>query len=328
MAHPPPAVPDQDSEDSELDDEPDDADGSADAEARETGNGDAGQDYDLEDEEGEPSPEEDDYEDEPSAAEEGDYEDEPSDEDHDEEFEEETGDRPAAPGPPPAAGAPARPVPPPPRPRPVTLPPRTVPATAAGARTGAAAPPRGESPSESVILPPYERSRPGGDPWYRRVFSSPARAAVVIGLAVLVLAGATFAGLQMAGEDEPATQAGGTQSSGGGGNADGGGGGGDGAAAINPGDVTVAVLNGTTVTGLAADIGDRVESQGFQLGTVTNSLDQQRAESVVFYAPGAEREAEDVARRLKIAQREQIDPETQALAGDASVVVVVGADKT
>jgi hypothetical protein len=35
-----------------------------------------------------------------------------------------------------------------------------------------------------------------------------------------------------------------------------------------------------------------------------------------------------VSRRLKINQREQIDPESQALAGDAGVVVVAGADKT
>jgi len=88
------------------------------------------------------------------------------------------------------------------------------------------------------------------------------------------------------------------------------------------------VLNGTTVTGLAADVGDMVEREGYQLGNVTNSVDQERAESVVFYAPGAEAEAEAVGRQLNIAQREEIDPDTQALAGDASIVVVVGADKT
>ena len=90
----------------------------------------------------------------------------------------------------------------------------------------------------------------------------------------------------------------------------------------------VAVLNGTTVPGLAAQIGDSIERQGFQLGTVTNFIDQQRAESVVKYAPGAEREAADVGKRLKISQREPIDAESQGLAGDATVVVVAGADKT
>ncbi|MBA3437703.1 MAG: LytR C-terminal domain-containing protein, partial [Thermoleophilaceae bacterium] len=73
---------------------------------------------------------------------------------------------------------------------------------------------------------------------------------------------------------------------------------------------------------------DMVESGGYQLGNVTNSLDQERAESVVFYAPGAEAEAKDVSRELNITQREEIDPDIQALAGDASVVVVVGADRT
>ena len=43
---------------------------------------------------------------------------------------------------------------------------------------------------------------------------------------------------------------------------------------------------------------------------------------------GHRREAVVVSRRLKIPQREQIDPDTQALAGDAGVVVVAGADKT
>jgi len=48
----------------------------------------------------------------------------------------------------------------------------------------------------------------------------------------------------------------------------------------------------------------------------------------VLYASGHRREAVVVSRRLKIPQREQIDPDTQALAGDAGVVVVAGADKT
>jgi hypothetical protein len=184
-----------------------------------------------------------------------------------------------------------------------------------------------------VILPPYERSRPGADPEPRGFFYSPGRAALVIGLGVLVLAAATLGGLKLAGgNDDPetpaTTQPAGAKQGAGGGQ---GGGANDGAAGsqptIDPAQVTVAVLNGTTVTGLAADVGDTVEKEGYQLGNVTNSLDQERAESVVFYAPGAEAEAKDVGRRLRITQREEIDPDTQALAGDASVVVVVGADK-
>jgi len=97
---------------------------------------------------------------------------------------------------------------------------------------------------------------------------------------------------------------------------------------VNPGSVTVAVLNGTTVPGLAAQLGDRVESHGFGLGTVANSSNQQRAESVVLFAPGHEREAAAVSRRLGIPQREPVDSESQGLAGDATVVVIAGGDRT
>jgi hypothetical protein len=97
---------------------------------------------------------------------------------------------------------------------------------------------------------------------------------------------------------------------------------------VVPAEVTVAVLNGTTVPGLAAQIGDRIETFGFDLGTVTNSTDQQRAESVVLFAPGHQREAAVVARRLSIPQRERADAESQGLAGDATVVVIAGIDQT
>jgi hypothetical protein len=100
------------------------------------------------------------------------------------------------------------------------------------------------------------------------------------------------------------------------------------AAAVVPSQVTVAVLNGTTVPGLAAKVGDRVESLGFQLGNVTNNSDQSRNESVVLYAAGQQREAAAVARKLQIGQREPIDAASQALAGDAGVVVIAGTDQT
>ena len=46
----------------------------------------------------------------------------------------------------------------------------------------------------------------------------------------------------------------------------------------------------------------------------------------MLFAPGNEREAAAVGRRLRIPQREPIDPASQGLAGDATVVVVAGAD--
>jgi len=97
---------------------------------------------------------------------------------------------------------------------------------------------------------------------------------------------------------------------------------------VNPANVTVAVLNGTTVPGLAATLSDQVEQAGFQEGTIANFLpNQQLAESVVQYTPGHEREAAAVSRKLDIAQREAANPSSQELAGDATVIVLVGADK-
>jgi hypothetical protein len=97
---------------------------------------------------------------------------------------------------------------------------------------------------------------------------------------------------------------------------------------VVPANVTVAVLNGTTVPLLAKGVGDEVESHGFTLGTVANTADQeqQRAESVVMFAPGHRNEAIAVSRRLSITQRQPIDPASQELAGDATVVVIAGAD--
>jgi hypothetical protein len=97
---------------------------------------------------------------------------------------------------------------------------------------------------------------------------------------------------------------------------------------IVPSQITVAVLNGTTVPGLAAQIGDRLSALGFDVGNITNNSDQQRAESVVLFQPGHEREAAFVGRKLGIAQREPIDPVARQLGGDASVVVIAGADQT
>ena len=99
--------------------------------------------------------------------------------------------------------------------------------------------------------------------------------------------------------------------------------------AVAPDEITVSVLNGTTVPGLAAQVGDQVENEGFVLGNVTNASEQQRADSVVMYAPGHTRDARLVARRLRLSRSvEPVDPDSRGLAGDATVVVVVGQDQT
>ena len=97
---------------------------------------------------------------------------------------------------------------------------------------------------------------------------------------------------------------------------------------VEPGSVTVSVLNGTTVLGLPAQVGDEVESAGFQRGNVANASEQARPESAVQYRAGQREAARAVAKALEIATVEPIDPQSQSLAGDASVVVIVGADQT
>jgi hypothetical protein len=97
-------------------------------------------------------------------------------------------------------------------------------------------------------------------------------------------------------------------------------------AAVKPGNVTVAVLNGTTVPGLAATLRDQIGAAGFKKGTIDVFSDQQLAESVVQYAPGHQAAAKAVGRRLGISQREPATAHSRALVGDATVIVIAGAD--
>jgi hypothetical protein len=96
--------------------------------------------------------------------------------------------------------------------------------------------------------------------------------------------------------------------------------------AIVPGEVDVAVLNGTSVPGLAAKVGDDVRVNGFRLGAVTNSRDQ-FDQTVVMYRPGQQRAARKVAHDLGVKPLQPIDRQTEQTANDADVVVIAGADR-
>ena len=203
-----------------------------------------------------------------------------------------TGPRPAtaagASGPPPVAPQPVRRAPSPQRP--ITRPAalRAVP--------------------QAIAISPPRRSQP----WYSRIRT---RYLAVALAGLLVLGGAATYGV--------------TQLTGGGDNS------GDGlpnkpkrnGAAVKPGNVTVAVLNSTTVPGLAAMLRDQIAAAGFKKGTIDVISDQQLAESVVQYAPGHQAEAKAVSRRLGIRQLEPVIANSRALAGDATVIVIAGADK-
>ena len=98
--------------------------------------------------------------------------------------------------------------------------------------------------------------------------------------------------------------------------------------AVDPADVTVTVVNGTTIPNLARDTAAKLEGFGFQIGNkVTGTGSLAAAESVVEYRPGHEADARAVAAKLDINQKQPADPDALAQAGPAVVIVVLGADQ-
>jgi hypothetical protein len=154
--------------------------------------------------------------------------------------------------------------------------------------------------------------------------------ALLVGLAVLILGGGAFVGSQLLGGDDeppPPNQAAPppTESPA---EDQGNGNSGGGAQAPPVAETNVAVLNGTTFTGLAGQLADEVAAEGYERGvTETNTRDQTIQESVVYFADGFGRSARAVGRLLSIEQFEPLDSETASLAPGADVVVLAGADQ-
>jgi hypothetical protein len=180
-------------------------------------------------------------------------------------------------------------------------------------------PPRTPPPGARPVAPPPPADEP---PPHRT------RNRLLAGLAVLIVgAGITVAALSLGGNDKPSantpaptpnsrttTVAKSNKTAGGG---------------VSRPDTTVAVLNGTTVPGLAAQVSDELDRFGFKRGAVTNAADQQKPATTVQYASGQKRAGQAVAEILRIKRTAPLDASTQAIAGpEALVVVTVGADKT
>jgi hypothetical protein len=94
---------------------------------------------------------------------------------------------------------------------------------------------------------------------------------------------------------------------------------------LKPSEIEVAVLNGTSVPGLAATYGDKVSRKGFEQGPVTNSSETYET-SVVMFKAGHEPEAKKVAKRLSIAKVAPMSGEIEGVSQKAEVAVVVGED--
>jgi hypothetical protein len=90
----------------------------------------------------------------------------------------------------------------------------------------------------------------------------------------------------------------------------------------------VAVLNGTTQTGLARAVADKIEQARFTIAGTENNADQAVPTTTVSYRDGNQHAAQIVAQVIGIdsSSVQAVDANTSA-AADADVVVIVGADK-
>ena len=213
----------------------------------------------------------------------------------------------------------------PPSAKPPTSPiPRATPVQRAGATPApAAAPLRASRPSASPRRPAPPARRPatastGGG-------HSAGTYALLVGLAVLILGGGAFFFSQLGGDEEPtqpnqaAAPAAETPVAERGD---------EGQPAIAPAETDVLVLNGTTTPGLANKLAGSLQQAGYpNPGSETNTRDQTLERSTVYYGDGYRAQARRVAERLGIGNVAALDEETRAVAPNADVVVLAGADQ-
>jgi hypothetical protein len=90
----------------------------------------------------------------------------------------------------------------------------------------------------------------------------------------------------------------------------------------------VAVFNGTSTTGLARQVADRLQSTGYKVPTVATAATA-RQTTLVAYRSDAQAEAREIAKLLELPAT-QVQPLSQDLTstvGNNSVLVILGADK-
>ncbi len=98
--------------------------------------------------------------------------------------------------------------------------------------------------------------------------------------------------------------------------------------AASPAETNVAVLNGTETTGLAHRISAELQQGGYSQATALNGRPAGANQvTVVEYASGHQADAQGVAHSLAVTHVQPMEPAVAALAGSATVVVIVGADK-
>lgn len=154
-----------------------------------------------------------------------------------------------------------------------------------------------------------ERAALQPHPRWRRFVSrvTQPRTLVLIGIVALALgAGAIFASEQLLSGDDTQRK--------------------EHAARIDPGEIKVAVLNGTSVNGLAGTVTDTLTAAGYDV-IATTSAEPGFTKTEVLFADGQKPAAQRVARELGVKEVKRLDPDHGALAPGADVVVIAGEDR-
>jgi len=96
----------------------------------------------------------------------------------------------------------------------------------------------------------------------------------------------------------------------------------------SPAETSVAVLNATETNGLAHQTAGELQQNGYSHAEALGGRPPGSGQvSVVEYASGHQAEAEGVARSVDVTHVQPIEAAVTALAGSATVVVIVGEDK-
>lgn len=100
---------------------------------------------------------------------------------------------------------------------------------------------------------------------------------------------------------------------------------------IVPAEVEVAVLNGTGLPGVSAEIAEDVTGKGFTLGSTAAA--EERNKTVILFTPGDRRAAVAVQKELKLSKAKlssvsaELGPAAQLPVDDAQVIIIAGRDQ-
>jgi hypothetical protein len=100
------------------------------------------------------------------------------------------------------------------------------------------------------------------------------------------------------------------------------------AAAASPASTTVAVLNGTSINGLAHSLSKDLQQSGYtQANALNGTPPGSHPTTVIEYSSGHHAEAQGVASALSVTQVQPMETAVSSLVGTATVVVIAGEDK-